>query len=66
MRGKEGYNKDSFVIKNSHMHWTKDTHEIFQQTITTPINNHLKYLMHDNYCLYFKWKEDGISEISYE
>ena len=22
--------------------------------------------MHDNYCLYFKWKEDGILEISYE
>ena len=22
--------------------------------------------MHDNYYLYFKWKEDGILEISYE
>ena len=22
--------------------------------------------MHDNYCLYLKWKEDGILEILYE
>ena len=22
--------------------------------------------MHDNYCLYFKWKEDGNVEISYD
>ena len=22
--------------------------------------------MHDNYCLYFKWKDDGNKEISYK
>ena len=54
MRDKEGYNKDSYVIKNSHIDCIKDTCEIFQRTIATPTNNYLKYLMHDNYCLYFK------------
>ena len=66
MRDKEGYNKDSCVIKNGHIYYTKDIYEIFQQTIATPINDHLKYLMHDNYCSYFKLEEDGILEISYE
>ena len=66
MRDKEGYNKDSYVIKNGHINCTKDTYEIFQRIIVTTINNHLKYLMHDNYCLYFKWKEDRVLVISYE
>ena len=39
MRDKEGYNKDSYVIKNGHIDCTKDTNEIFQRTIATPINN---------------------------
>ena len=50
MRDKEGYNKDSYVIKKGHIYCTKNTNEIFQRTIATPINNHLKYLMNDNYC----------------
>ena len=66
MRDKEGYNIDSYVIKNGHIYFTKDTYEIFQRTTSTPISNHLKYLMYDNYYLYFKWKEDAILEISYE
>ena len=66
MRDKEGYNIDSYVIKNGHIYCTKDTYEIFQRKISTPINNYLKYLMYDNYYLYFKWKEDAILEISYE
>ena len=40
MRDKEGYNKDSYVIKNNHIDCTKDTYEICQRIITTPINNH--------------------------
>ena len=66
MRDKEGYNKDSCVIKNGHIDWTKDAYEIFQRSLANPINNRLKYLMHDNYYLYFKWEEDGILELSYE
>ena len=66
LRDKEGYNKDSCVIKKGHIDWTKDAYEIFQRTIANPINNRLKYLMHDNYCLYFKWEENGILEMSYK
>ena len=66
MRDKEKHNKDSYVIKNGYTDCTKDRYKIFQRTIATPINNHLKYVMHDNYCLYLKWKEDGILEILYE
>ena len=62
MRDKKGYNKDSYVIKNGHIDCTKDTYEIVQRTIATPINNHSKYLMHNNYYLYFKWKENGIKK----
>ena len=31
MRDKEGYNKDSYVIKNEHKDCTKDTYEMFQK-----------------------------------
>ena len=41
-------------------------YEIFQRTIATPITTHLTYLMHDNYYLNFKWKEDSILETSCE
>ena len=57
MRDKEVYNKVSYVITNDHIYYTKDTHDIFQRTIVTPINNHLKYVMHDIYCLYCRWKK---------
>ena len=50
---KEGYNKVSYVITKGHIDCTKDTYEIFQNIISSPINNDLKYLMHKNYCLYF-------------
>ena len=66
MRDEEGYNKDSYVIKNCHIYCIEDTYEIFHLTIATPINNHLKYLIHDNYCLYFRCKEYGNLEISHE
>ena len=33
--------------------------------IASAINNDLKYLMHENYCLYFRWNEDGKLDISY-
>ena len=42
------------------------TYEKFQRTIATPITTHLTYLMHDNYYLNFKWKEDSILETSCE
>ena len=59
MRGKEGYNKDSYVIKNEHKDCTKDTYEMFQK-IVSPINIDLKYLMNKNNYLYFKWDKDII------
>ena len=65
MREKEGYNKDSYVIINEHINCTKDTYNFFQKTIAFPINNDLKYLMHEKYCLYFKWNKDGKLDISY-
>ena len=66
MRDKEGINKDSYVIKNNHIDCTKDTYEIFQKTLATPINNDLEYLMRGDYCLYFKWKRYGKLVVSYE
>ena len=66
MRDKEGCNKDSYVIINGHTHCTKDTHEIFQKSIASPINKDLKYLMQENFCLYFKWNNDGKLDISYK
>ena len=59
MRDKEGYNKDSYVIKNGHKDCTKDTYEMFQK-IVSPINIDLKYLMNKNNYLYFKWDKDII------
>ena len=43
-----------------------DTCERFQQTLATPLNNDLEHLMRKDYCLYFKWKEDGKLEVSYK
>ena len=43
-----------------------DTCERFQQTLATPLNNDLEYLMRKYYCLYFKWKEDSKLEVAYE
>ena len=59
MRDKEGINKDSYVIENGYIECTKDTYEISQKPLATQINNDLEYLMREDYCLYFKWKEDG-------
>ena len=66
MRDKEGINKDSYVIKHCHIDWTKDTYEIFQKILATPISNDLEYLMREGYCLYIKWKKDGNLVVSYE
>ena len=66
MRYEKGYNKDSYVIKNGHIDCTKDTYEIFQQTLATQINNDLEYLMREDYSLYFKRKDDGKLIVSYE
>ena len=65
-RNKDGKNITSYVIKNGHIDHKKDTYEIFQQTLATPLNNDLEYLMRKDYCLYFKWKEDGKLEVAYE
>ena len=66
IRNKDGKNIISYVIKNGHIDHKKDTYEIFQHTLATPLNNDLKYLRRIDYCLYFKWKEDGKLEVSYE
>ena len=66
MRNKDGKNMTSYVIKNGHIDHKKDTYEIFQHTLATPLNNDLEYLRRKDYCLYFKWKEDGKLEVSYE
>ena len=59
MRNIDGKNIISYVIKNGYIDHKKDTFEIFQQTLATPLNNDLECLMRKYYCLYFKWKEDG-------
>ena len=41
MRNKDGKNTTSYVIKNGHIDHKKDTYGIFQQTLTTPLNNDL-------------------------
>ena len=63
MRNKDGKNITSYVIKNGHIDYKKDIYDIFQQTLATPINNDLKYLMRKDYCLYLKWKKDGKLEV---
>ena len=66
MRNIDGKNIISYVIKNGYIDHKKDTFEIFQQTLATPLNNYLEYLMRKDYCLHFKWKEDGKLEVVYE
>ena len=66
MRNIDGKNIVSYVIKNGYIDHKKDTFEIFQQTLATPLNNDLECLMPNYYCLYFKWKEDGKLEVAYE
>ena len=66
MRNKDGKNIISYVIKNGHIDHKKDTYQIFHQTLATPLNNDLDYLMRKYYCLYFKLKEDGKLEVAYE
>ena len=41
MRNIDGKNIISYVIKNFHIDHKKDTYEIFQQTLTTPLNTDL-------------------------
>ena len=66
MRDEKGSNKDSYVIKNGDIDCTKDTYEIFQQTLATQINNDLEYLMREDYSLYLKRKEDGKLIVSHK
>ena len=66
MRDEKGSNKDSYVIKNGHIDSTKDTYDIFQQTLATQINNDLEYLMREDYSLYFKRKDDCKLIVSYK
>ena len=66
MRNIDGTNITSYVIKNCHIDHKKDTYKIFQETLATPLNNDLEYLIRKYYCLYFKWKEDGKLEVTYE
>ena len=66
MINKDGKNMTSYVIKNGHIDHKKDTYEIFQHILATPLNNDLEYLMRKDYCLYFKWKVDGKLEVAYE
>ena len=54
------------MIKDGHINCTTDTYYIFQKTLATPINNDLEYLIREDYCLYFKWKEDSNLIVSYE
>ena len=56
---------NTHVIKNVHIYCTKDAYKIFQKTITSPINNDLKYLIHENCYLFFKWNDEGKSDSSY-
>ena len=66
MRDKEGINNDLHVIKKGHIDCTKNTYEIFKKKLATSINNDLEYLMREDCCLYFQWKEDGNLIVSYE
>ena len=66
MRNKDGKNIISYVIKNGHIDHKKDTYQIFHQTLATPLNNDLDYLMRKYYCLYFKLIEDGKLEVAYK
>ena len=66
MRNKDGKNMTSYVIKNGHIDHKKDTYEIFQHILATPLTNDLEYLIQKDYCIYFKWKENGKLEVSYE
>ena len=66
LRNKEGYNKDSYVIKNGHIYCIKDKYKIFQKWIASPIKKDLKYLMEETVCLYLKWNNDIKLDISYE
>ena len=66
MRNKDGKNITSYVIKNGHIDHKEDAYEIFQQTLATPLNNDLEYLMRKDHCIYFKRKEDGKLEVAYE
>ena len=38
----------------------------FNNTLATPLNNNLKYLMRKDYCLCCKWKKCGKLEVAYE
>ena len=38
----------------------------FNNTLSTPLNNNLKYLKRKDYCLYCKWKKYGKLEVAYE
>ena len=42
MRDREGYNKESYVIKDEHMDCTKDMYEIFKNIL------HLRSIMTEN------------------
>ena len=66
MRNKDGTDFTSYVIKYGHIDHKKDRYEIFQQTLATPLNNDLEYLIRKYYCLYFKWKEGGKLEVTYK
>ena len=60
------FNKlNSYVIKNAHIDWDKDTYDVLNDSIVKPLNEEMKLLMKKDMFVYFMWNEDKKLIIKY-
>ena len=51
-------NLDSYVIKNVHIDYDKDTYNVLNKSIGDLLNDGMKIIMNEDMFIYFMWKED--------
>ena len=49
---------NSYVIKNAHTYYEKDTYEVLNDSVVKLFNNEIKIIMNEDIFVYFMWNED--------
>ena len=59
------YKLKSYVIKNAHIDCDKDTYDILDESIMTPLNEEMKIIMNKDMFVFFMWNEENKLVIEY-
>ena len=48
---------DSYVIKNTHIDFDKETYDVLNDSIVKPLNGDMKTIINEDTFVYFMWNE---------